>query len=66
MVFNATFNNISDTSWWSVLLVDETGEPGENHRTVANPNIVDTTFDVVVNLISTLKCHFGPVGIYHI
>jgi hypothetical protein len=24
MVFNATFNNISVTSWWSVLLVEET------------------------------------------
>jgi hypothetical protein len=31
MVFNATFNNISVISWWSVLLVEETGEPGENH-----------------------------------
>jgi hypothetical protein len=32
MVFNATFNNISVTSisWWSVLLVEETGVPGEN------------------------------------
>jgi hypothetical protein len=25
MVFNATFNNISVKSWWSVLLVEETG-----------------------------------------
>jgi hypothetical protein len=25
MVFNATFNNISAISWWSVLLVEETG-----------------------------------------
>ena len=24
-VFNATFNNISAISWWSVLLVEETG-----------------------------------------
>jgi hypothetical protein len=31
MVFNATFNNISGISWWSVLLVEEeTGVPGEN------------------------------------
>ena len=29
MVFNATFNNISAISWWSVLLVEETGVPGE-------------------------------------
>jgi hypothetical protein len=26
VVFNATFKNISDISWWSVLLVEETGE----------------------------------------
>jgi len=32
MVFNATFNNISVISWWSVLFVEETGVPGENHR----------------------------------
>ena len=31
MVFNATFNNISDKSWQSVLLEKETGVPGENH-----------------------------------
>jgi hypothetical protein len=30
MVFNTTFNNIS------VLLVEETGVPGENHDLVAN------------------------------
>ena len=28
MVFNATFNNISAISWWSVLLVEETRVPG--------------------------------------
>ena len=32
MVFSATFNNISTLSWWSVLLVEETGEPKENYR----------------------------------
>jgi hypothetical protein len=32
MVVNATFNNISVISWWSVLLVEETRVPGENHR----------------------------------
>jgi len=36
MVFNATFNNISAISWWSVLLVEETGGPEENHRAVAS------------------------------
>jgi hypothetical protein len=32
MVFTATFNNISVISWRSVLVVDETGLPGENYR----------------------------------
>ena len=36
MVFNATFNNISVISWRSVLLVDETGVPGENYRPAAS------------------------------
>jgi len=36
MVLNATFNNISVTSWRSVLLVKETGGPGENHRHVVS------------------------------
>jgi len=31
MVFNVTFNNISIISWRSILLVEETGVPGENH-----------------------------------
>jgi hypothetical protein len=37
MVFSATFNNISVISWWSVLLVEETGEnrgPAYNYTTV--------------------------------
>jgi len=32
IVFKATFNNISVISWWSVLLVEQTRVPGENHR----------------------------------
>ena len=36
MVFNATFNNIWEISWRLVLLVEETGVPGENNRPVAS------------------------------
>ena len=36
MMLNATFNNISAISWRSVLLVEETEVPGENHRPVAS------------------------------
>ena len=34
--YGATLNNISVISWKSVLLVEETGVPGENHRSVAS------------------------------
>jgi hypothetical protein len=36
MVFNATFNNISAISWWSDVLVVETGE---NHRPAASQTL---------------------------
>jgi len=36
MVFNASFDNISVISWRSVLLMEETGVLGENHRPVEN------------------------------
>jgi len=36
MMFNATFTNISVISWRSVLLVVETGVPGENRRAAAS------------------------------
>jgi hypothetical protein len=36
MVFNATFNNISVVSWRSIVLVEETGGPGKNHRPAAS------------------------------
>jgi hypothetical protein len=31
LVFNATFDNISVVLWRSVLFLEETGGPGENH-----------------------------------
>ena len=34
MVFNTTFNNIPAISWRSILLVELTGVPRENHRPV--------------------------------
>jgi len=35
-VFNATFSNISVISWRPVLVVEEAGVPGENHRSWAS------------------------------
>ena len=49
MVFSATFNNISVISWQSVLLVEETGVPGENqlpdasHGQTLSQNVVSGT-----------------------
>jgi len=36
MVFKATFNNISVISWQSVLLMEKTRVPRENHEHVAS------------------------------
>ena len=36
MVLKATFNNISAILWRSVLLVEETGGSGENHKLVTS------------------------------
>jgi len=35
-MFNAIFNHISVISWLSVLLMEETRVPDDNHRPVAN------------------------------
>jgi hypothetical protein len=35
MVFNATFNDISVISWWSVLSVEKTEYPEKNNRLAA-------------------------------
>ena len=36
MEFSNTFNNISAILWRSASLVEETGEPKENHRPAAS------------------------------
>jgi hypothetical protein len=48
MELNATFNNISVISWLSVLLLEETGVPGE------------LILDIVV--ISSIVFMFGSKG----
>jgi hypothetical protein len=40
MVFNATCKNISAISRWSILLVEETGVPRENHWQTLSDNVV--------------------------
>ena len=52
MVFNATFNTISVISWRLVLLVAETGVPGENHSIVTEsiyiPGYINTHITVII------------------
>jgi hypothetical protein len=52
MVFNTNFNNISVISWRSVLLVEETGVPGVNHRPVAS-HWQTSSHNVVSNWVQT-------------
>jgi hypothetical protein len=48
MVLSATFNNISVITWQSVLLVEESKVPGENHRTAAS-HCQTLTYTVISN-----------------
>ena len=68
MVFNAIFNNISVVSWRSVLLVEETGGPGENHRPVASHwqilshNVVHLALiEIRTHIISDDKQYIGYI-----
>ena len=61
MVFSATFNNISVLSWRSVLLVEETGVPGENHRHVA---VTDKVYHIMFYQIHLTMLAFHECPLY--
>ena len=76
MVFNATINNISAILWWSVLLVDETGVPGENHRPATSQwrtwshNVVFNThrpvgFELITLVVIGTDCTGSCKSNYH-
>ena len=66
MVFNATFNNISDISWQSVFLVEETRVPRENHWPVASHCLHKRNKDIIwslpYNLFSIRSLVFKKIG----
>jgi hypothetical protein len=43
MVFNATFNNISAISWWSILSVEETRE-----KSTDLPQVIDKLYHIML------------------
>ena len=51
MVFNVTFSNISVISWWLVLLMEETGVPGENHRPAT---VIDKLYHIMYRVHLTI------------
>ena len=64
MVFKATCsNNISVISWWSVLLVEETRGPGENHwQTLSHDNVVPTISVVIgIDCIGSCKSNYQMI-----
>jgi hypothetical protein len=71
MMFYATFNNISVISWRSVLLVEETGVPGEidwpavNHWQTLSYNVVSPERDSNLVVIGT-DCIGSCKSNYHI
>jgi len=70
MLFKATFNNISVTSWRSVLLVEETGVPGRNHRPVASHWQIEYTsprtgFELTTLVVIGTDCTGSCKSNYH-
>ena len=49
MVFNATFNNISVISWWSLLLVEETRVPED--KTIDLPQVTDKLYHIMLSRV---------------
>ena len=48
MVFNATFNNISDISWWSVLLVKKKPDLEYTEKTTDWSQVTDKLYHTML------------------
>jgi hypothetical protein len=58
MVFNATFSNISAIPWRPVLMVEEAGVPGENHRPWASNFLIYNWEKNIEELLKNQKCEY--------
>jgi hypothetical protein len=56
MMFNATFNNISVISCWSVLLVDETGSE-YLEKTTDLSQVTDKLYHIMLYHLSEIRTH---------
>ena len=71
MVFNATFDNISNISWRLVLLVEETSVPGENNRPAASHSQTfpligfEQSFSDDRNCIGNYKSNYHTITTQH-
>ena len=52
MVFNATSNNILVILWRLVLLVEETGVPGENHDLL---QVTDKLYHIIFSVLARIS-----------
>jgi hypothetical protein len=65
MVLNATFNNISVILWRSVLLVEESRLPGENHQPVAsNAMLFEYFYGLMQGKMVAFHAKFNENNIY--
>ena len=64
-MFNATFNNISAILWWSVLLVEETGGPVENRKSIVLNLLENNKYEPAPFLRIKWSFPDGQVDIFH-